>query len=219
MHRVLSFIFLTTTILVSSSSAGRGQSASQSAAARHKLIDVVAAVLQETDGRGSLAESWKCGTSADFSEPFRVKMPTREGSAVERLHAVFGSNPSILVSADKNNLVRVIAGNVKTDLLDVTIKRIAFHNEAHGPGALSTILDSPEVRGYMEQHHIENVLTVGGIYPAPSSASPRLDGTKDNLKLSEALDLLPVTFSGMWSYQECTEAGGKRRVAFHFMQW
>ena len=218
MCRVLSFIFLTITILVSSSS-GRGQSASQSKAARHKLIDVVASALQGTDSRGSLAESWRCDASAAFSEPFRVKMPPKQGSAVERLHAVFGSNPSMVVSADKNQLVRVIAGNVKTDLLDVTIKRIAFHNEADGPVALSTILDSPEVRGYMEQHHIENVLTVGGIYPAPSAASPRLDGTKENLKLSEALDLLPLTFSGMWSYQECTEPGGKRRVAFHFMQW
>jgi len=217
MHRALSFILLAIMIFASASS-GRGQSVSQGKATRHKLIDVVADVLQETDSRGSLAESWKCGASADFSEPFRVKMPPKQGSAVERLHDVFGS-PSMVVSADKNRLVRVIAGNVKTDLLDVTIKRIVFHNEAHGPVALSTILDSPEVRSYMEQHHIENVLTVGGIYPTPSATSPRLDGAKENLKLSEALDLLPLTFPGMWSYQECTAAGGKRRVAFHFMQW
>lgn len=180
--------------------------------------EVSAVVLHDTERSGSLVYGWKC-VGPGLSDPFKVTVPQQEGSAVQRLSAAFAKYPSFKVGEDKNGLIRVFGEGASTDLLRLRIKQVVFHREADPMRALSTILSAPEISAYMREHHIEDISQGTGIYPSPSQTSPRLDGTKENLTLYEALDLLPLTYTGMWGYQECEGAGGKRTVAFGFWQW
>ncbi len=180
--------------------------------------EVMAIVLHDTERSGSFVYGWEC-EGPGLSDPFRVTIPQQEGSALYRLNAAFARYPSFKVREDGNGLVRLVGENTKTDLLGLKIKQISFHGEADPMRALSTILSAPEICVYMREHHIEDVSQGSGIYPSPSQTSPRLDGTKGNLTLFEALDLLPLTYSGMWGYRECVNAGGGRTVAFNFWQW
>jgi hypothetical protein len=166
-----------------------------------------------------LAYGWRCVASGDFTDQFSASVPRGDGTAVQRLRTAFADKPSLTVTEDSTGLDRVVGGTFKTDLLDLKIKRLVFHNEDDPMIALSSILDSPEVQAYLRQTNIVFVPEWGGIYPAPSKSSPHLNGMRENIRLSEALDLLPLTYSGMWGYRACACPGGKRMVAIHFLQW
>ena len=186
---------------------------------KKRLFDIVSGVLQETGRSGSLVLGWRCERSGDFSPPFRLGMVPKGKSPVQRLRAVFPQSSSLNATEDSTGLVRVSGGTLKDDLLQVRIKKIVFHKEKSAPSALITILNSPEILSYIEAHHIQTVPTFGGLYEVPSDGSPQLDGIRENIKLSEALDLLPLTYAGMWSYYECTDRREHRRVAINFLQW
>lgn len=219
MHRVFWSIVVAGIVSLSVHAIGPGGSSPQESATRRTPSDVVAIVLHDTGRSGSLAYGWKCVRHGDFSDPFRVIIPLQEGSAVQRLRTAFAKNPSFKIGEDTNGLVRVFGEGAKPDLLGLRIKRIVFHREPDPMRALSTILNSPEIRAYVKEHHIDIIPVGSGIYPSPSATSPRLDGTKENVSLSEALDLLPLTYGGMWIYRECTGSKGKRLLALHFSQW
>jgi hypothetical protein len=137
------------------------------------LPDVVAIILHDTGRSGSLSYGWKCVGSEDFSDPFRASIPPSEGTAVQRLHAAFANKPSLRVTEDSSGLVRVVGGTFKTDLLDLKIKRIVFHNEGDAMKALSSILGSPELDTYIKANNIIILPEMGGIYPTPSESSPQ----------------------------------------------
>ncbi len=180
------------------------------------LPDVVEDVLGDTGRSGSLVYGWRCIASGNFRDPIRASPPD-EGTPIQRLRIAFAGKPDLRVTEDPTGLVRVVGGTFKTDVLDLQIKRLVFHNEDDPMKAFASIMDSPEIEAYLRQNGI--FLVPGSrSYFSPTKPSPHLDGTRENIRLSEALDLLSLTYSGVWVYQECSCPGGKRMVALHFSQ-
>jgi hypothetical protein len=219
MRRVLWMIVFLSAIFATAQVTESDNRASQKNTAKRPLPDVVASILEDAGRSGSLAYSWKCVASRNFHDPVRAPIPPEEGTVIQRLRTAFANIPWLRVTVDPSGFVRVVGGPFKTDLLDLKIKRIVFHSQEDPMLAFADIMDSPEIDAYATANNITLVPTFGGLYAAPSKSSPRLDGTRDNIKLSEALDLLPVTYSGLWVYKECKGPGEKRLVTLEYFQW
>jgi hypothetical protein len=145
---------------------------------------------------------------------------------VAALREIFADDQEIRVNLDANGLIRVVEADVRQDLLDVKIRRIAFKDDKAFPptdvryvprDAMWAILSKPEVSAFMRDHEIVRRFDfedASGRRPIPSPELPHLSESLNDVSLSQALDDVLQTFPGLWIYENCPSKNGKRVVDF-----
>ena len=126
------------------------------------------------------------------------------------------------IRQDASGMIRMAEKDVPQDILNVRIKRLGFRTSYAGGDAayhpwdaLQAVLETPEVRSYMQDNRIGSpVQMVPGMRPVPSPSPPHLSGDLENVTVSESLDHILRTFPGLWTYQDCVRTDGKRMVLF-----
>jgi hypothetical protein len=181
------------------------------------FITVVTKVL-ETRGRSASVEyRGVCAASGGITDSFNVATPSRNVSAIQALHDAFANEPRLKATEEASGLIRVVGGEVQTDLLDITIREFIFNAETDPRDVTYKVLALPEVRAYMEAHRIKFITTIRGVVPTPRGV--RLTGTIRNVTLSQALDRIAQAFSGEWIYGECATVEGERKVYVKFHEF
>jgi hypothetical protein len=145
---------------------------------------------------------------------------------VAALREIFADDQEIRVNLDANGLIRVVEADVRQDLLDVKIRRIAFKDDKAFPptdvryvprDAMWAILSKPEVSAFMRDHEIVRRFDfedASGRRPIPSPELPHLSESLNDVSLSQALDNVLQTFPGLWIYENCPSKNGKSVVDF-----
>lgn len=155
-----------------------------------------------------------CTPSEEISDSFKVGPPEAGVPAGQAVRDAFASDPRLAVREDGADLIRVVGGNVHTDLLDLRISEVTFHSEDNPRDATIHLLLLPEVKAYMQTHHIRFVSGANGIAPTPKGV--HLSATLKNATISEALDRIAQSFPGVWIYAGCPTPSGERFVDFSF---
>jgi len=168
-----------------------------------------------------------CAPHADFP-PFRA-LTGPQGSTIQVLREILADAPATQVTQDAGGTVRMNETGVQTDLLNVKISHVPFDGYRQGVytanGALRIILQTPEVLAFMKTHEIRGPFgpfdnCSGSGEPVPGHAgawppeSPHIEGSLDNVTLSEALDYVLKTFPGIWIYESCPPSEKKHRVVY-----
>jgi hypothetical protein len=181
------------------------------------LVSRVVNTLADRRRSGSLVYEGACAPLERITDSFRVSTPTSGAPAVQALHNAFATEPRLTVKEDASSRIRVVGGNVLTDLLDLRISQISFHSEDNPRDATATLLTLPEVKAYMQGHHIHFVNAMGGLAPTPKGS--HLNATLKNVSIYAALDRIAQSFPGVWIYGECATASGERIVDFTFVEF
>jgi len=187
----------------------RGKSMMQ----KPKLVDVVLTVLEDSGRPGSLEYQGACTGSGDITENFGIAAPLQSDlHPVQALQRAFVGDPELTASQDASGLIRVVGGDVPTDLLNLRIHEVVFQRERDPRDAEYKLLALPEVHAYMQAHHITFIQTIIGLIPPPSGRV--LNVTLKGVTLSAALDRIAETFPGVWVYGECTRSGERHVLMF-----
>lgn len=181
------------------------------------LISRVVTTLSDGHRPGSLIYEGSCTPSGDITDSFKVVAPQPGVPVRQTLHDAFANEPRLTVKEDASARVRVVGGNVRTDLLDLRIAEITFHSEDNPQDAAIRLLNLPEVKAYMQAHHIQFVDAITGLVPVPKGV--HLKATLKNMTVSEVLDRISQSFPGVWIYGECTTSSGERLVDFTFHEF
>lgn len=181
------------------------------------LISRVVKTLADSHSSGSLIYEGSCTPSGAITDSFKVAAPEPAVPVNQTLHDAFANEPRLTVKEDASGRIRVIGGNVHTDLLDLRIPEITFHSDDNPRDATIHLLMLPEVKAYMQTHHKRFVSAIGGIAPMPKGH--HLNATLKNATISEALDRIAQTFPGVWIYRECATKSGERLVDFTFIEF
>lgn len=228
--------FIAGLLVVGSGSRGQDgvQRTREALAARSKAgsLRPILDVLDRANLSGSLEFSGRCDSFRvqDFPDFPKFRAPaTREGSPLQTLREMFAHDPAMRVTQDPDGTIRMIERGVTTDILNVRISHIPFESgEPPAPRpiyggniALSHILGAPEVKLFMDTHHIEWPFPVfapiSGIFDVVPPEVPHLSGPLDNVTFSEAMDHVLETFPGIWIYENCPRSATRKRlVYFHF---
>jgi len=148
-------------------------------------------VLREGSTSGSIVYSDKCeAVSSRTPIPPHVHPARKTGTTIEVLQDMFSGDSRIELSQDLNWIVRMVEKDVPTDILDVRIHHLTFDSAHtpfpdlfHGPNmAMITILSSPEIRSFQDEHHI--VPTGSRLEGNMGSDLPALTGELNDITLS-----------------------------------
>lgn len=181
-----------------------------------KLADVVLSILEDSGRPGSLEYQGVCTASGDIADHFRIGIPQNDLSPLQALQRAFVGDPEVTATKDASGLIRVVAGAVPTDLLNLRIPKIIFRQERDPRDAEYKLLALPEVHAYMLAHRITFIQAIYGLIP-PSSGRA-LNVTLKDQTLSAALDRIAETFPGVWVYGECVSRG-RRHVLMFFHEF
>jgi hypothetical protein len=182
-----------------------------------QLVAVVLGVLENNGRSGSLEYRGVCTTSGGIADSFKVAAPQHDAPPLEALRQAFESEPALRITEDASALIRVVGGDVQADLLNLRIHQVVFRGEREPWDAMYKFLALPEVRAYMQAHHMAFIMTPVGLVPPPSGRV--LNGTPEDLTLSQALDRIAQAFPGVWVYGECATGQGQRRVYMTFHEF
>lgn len=181
------------------------------------LVSRVVSTLADSRRSGSLVYEGVCTPPGRITDSFRVGRPTSGVPAVQALHDAFTNEPRLTVKEDASGRIRVVGGDVHTDLLDLRIPQITFHSEDNPRDATAKLLILPEVKSYMQSHRINFENVMNQLAPMPKGA--HLNTTLRNATISEALAHIAQTFPGIWIYRECAAQSGERPVDFTFTEF
>jgi hypothetical protein len=187
-------------------------------------LPLVMSVLSKAQVSGSLEYSGRCdpGERLDFPN---LKVPGEiANDPLQALQEIFADDPMMQVTQDPNGMIRMVERDVPEDILRVRIKRVSFKS-GHADtdvvfdarDALFATLASREVVAFMRQEHIGRPFefeNTSGSRAMPSPKAPHLSGGLDDVTLSQAFDYILRTFPGLWIYESCPSAKGKRAVDF-----
>jgi hypothetical protein len=178
------------------------------------IVAYVSKILAASHQPGSLVYGGRCA-DGEMIPPFKLEAPAHTTSALDALKTGFAEDPRLSAKLE-SGLIRVTGGNVPRDLLSLRIQRISFRGENDPREAMQQLQSLAIVTDYMRVHHIQFLTVLGGIRAVPAQGGPHLDATFHDVTLSEALDQIAWTFTGIWIYQECDENGGQRAVYIGF---
>lgn len=183
---------------------------------------MVSQVLGRANVSGSISYWGREACTLQVPEHNPVAPFLRRAHASEPIVAVlqemFAGDPRMQVTQEPNGIVRMVETDVPTDLLDVKIHHLSFDVPGYyGPNmAIQLILSAPEVVRFGKAHNIQLLpdLTRG-----PSDAgrnNPSVTGTLDDVTVSQALDHIFQTYSGLWIYGNCPNGGKRKERAVYF---
>lgn len=183
---------------------------------------------------GSLIYRGSCepkGIAARF--PLRVHA-TSTRSSLEALREMFADDPKMQVTQEPNGMIRMLESDVSRDVLNIKIQRIDFDmGDRLADGnilwslyssnrLLWPILESPEVKTFMQTHNIHPPGWKPGIFlqvngPGYSDVQ-HVSGRVENVTVAQALDRVVQSFPGLWAYRECAVGPGSDQIAsFDFL--
>jgi hypothetical protein len=178
------------------------------------------------EGRSGSLEYWGfCDPDKDwpdFPEPRSVS--NRKGSALDLLQWMFADDPKMQVTQERDGKLRMVEADVPQDLLQVKIHHISFSMPytngaiAHsGPMAVYALLNTPEVIAFMDQNIGRKVPWEGwgmpGALAIEGPSVPELNDVTVEQALNEVLQIFP----GFWSYQNCHDPQGRRKISVGFV--
>jgi len=106
------------------------------------------------EGRSGSLEYWGfCDPKKDwpdFPEPRSVS--NRTGSALDLLQWMFADDPKMQVTQGRDGKIRMVEADVPQDLLQVKIHYISFSHAHSGPMSVYVLLNTPEVKAFMDQN-------------------------------------------------------------------
>jgi hypothetical protein len=181
------------------------------------MVSRVVKTLADNHRSGSLIYEGNCTPSEAITDSFKVAAPDPGVPVNQTLHDAFVNEPRLTVKEDASGRIRVVGGNVHTDLLDLRITEITFHSEDNPRDATIELLNLSEVKAYMQAHRISFVSAVSGLAPMPKGR--HLTATIKNSTVGEILDRIAQIFPGVWIYAECSTAPGSRQVDFTFIEF
>ena len=177
------------------------------------------------EGRSGSLEYWGfCDPDKDwpdFPEPRSVS--NRKGSALDLLQWMFADDAKMQVTQESDGKIRMVEADVPQDLLQVKIHHISFSMPytngaiAHsGPMAVYALLNTPEVIAFMDQNIGRKVPWEGwGMPGALVLEGPSVPELND-VTVEQALNEVLQTFPGFWSYQNCHDPQGRRKISVGF---
>ncbi len=181
------------------------------------LVRRVVSTLAGRGRSGSLAYEGVCTSNEGITDSFRVGSTEPADSPVQALRHAFANERRLSVKEDASGRIRVVGGNLHTDLLDLRISQISFHSEENPRDAMANLVTLPQVKAYMQSHRIHFVNAMNGLAPMPKGA--HLMTTLKNITVYEGLDRIAQTFPGVWIYGECTDTSGERLIDFTFIEF
>lgn len=146
------------------------------------FVAVVIRVLETSGQSGSLVYRGDCAPSGGITDSFKVATPKNYVSAINGLHDAFADESALTAKEDGSGLIRVVGGHVQTDLLDLRIHQVVFHAVDDPRDATYRLSALPEVKAYMQDHHVRFTTVLDGIF-APSRGV-RLNETLQDVTLS-----------------------------------
>jgi hypothetical protein len=162
---------------------------------------------------GSIEISEDCAGGHLPTLPLFSPRVTTNAPPLQALQEIAAGDPAVHVTQDPYGAIRMVAGNVPTDLLNVRIRHIDFdtpgwiHQYSYYPrsAAWYVIMAAPEVTEFMKTHdlHLPKVIGLTGGAGHSPEGLPHLSGTMDNVTVAEALDRVLQTFPGIWVYWDC----------------
>lgn len=172
--------------------------------------------LHKNHRSGSMVYEGNCAEGG-VTDSFRVAEPKTGAPAVQALRDAFAQEPRLTVKQDATGRIRVTGGNAHTDLLDLRLPQVTFHDEINPRDATESLDTYAEVQSYMQSHHIKFVNAMNALAPMPKGV--HLNATLKNVTISEALDRITKSFPGVWIYGECVTPSGDRFVDFTFIEF
>src|SRR4029077_13724997 len=182
-----------------------------------KLVAVVLSVLENNGRSGSLEYRGVCTASGGIADSFKVAAPQRDAPPLRALGQAFASEPALRITEDASALIRVVGGDVQADLLNLRIHQVVFRGDREPWDAMYKLLALPEVQAYMQAHHMTFIMTPVGLVPPPSGRV--LNGTLEDVALSQAVDRIAQVFPGVWVYGECASEQSQRHVHITFHEF
>lgn len=186
-------------------------------------IKPIVDVLRSGKISGSLEYWGSCNDERNLPDFPSVTIVSSDSKPpIQVLREMFASNKMMRVTQDPDGTIRMVETDVPRDVLGVEIAHLSFEaenqrgNPMFFPGnALRYIISAPEVTTFMKDHDIGRPGLF--IHEAVGGGGPRMRGELNNVNLSEALDHMLKTFSGLWVYENCLgNAKSKRVVVFAF---
>jgi hypothetical protein len=195
---------------------------------------VTSSTWKELNLSGSLVYRGNCepkGIAARF--PLRVH-GTSTSSPLEALRGMFADDPKMQLTQEPNGMIRMSESDVSRDVLNLKVQHIDFDmGDRLADGnilwslyssnrLLWPILEAPEVKTFMEMHHIHPLGWKPGTFfqvtgPGYSDVQ-HVSGRVENVTVSQALDRVVQSFPGLWVYRVCTVGPGSGQIAsFDFL--
>lgn len=180
-------------------------------------------ILSTAQLSGSL-EFWSVCDIAKPHAPFLKIQPVSgyEGSALEALQELFANDPKMQVTQGTDGKIRMVETDVPQDFLEVKIHHLSFppdYRSASGAMAVYFILNTPEVRTFMERNIGKKVPWYGWGMPGQIPPSWRnLVGHLNDVTVAQALDYVLKRFPGFWTYENCRDPEGNRAISVGFHQ-
>lgn len=180
----------------------------------------------------------------DFPEPRSVSK--RKGSALDLLQWMFADDPKMQVTQERDGKIRMVEADVPQDLLQLKIHHISFSMPytngpiaysgsmavpallnmpesytnpaiAHsGPMAVYALLNAPEVIAFMNQTIGRDVAWEGWGMPGQLVLEGPSVPELNDVTVEQALNNVLETFAGFWTYQNCHDAQGRRKISVGF---
>jgi hypothetical protein len=188
---------------------------------QRSAVPRVQKILSSAQLSGSLEYWGFCDgrkTSAEF--PSLRSVAGRDGSARDVLRDMFADDTKMKVTQDSDGKIRMAETDVPKDLLEVKIHYLSFPPDYHGPKmAVMAILQTQEVIHFITER---NVVPQGGWgLPGDDSIAikkPSVPGELKDVTVKQALDYVLQTFPGFWTYQNCYDQEGRRKISVGFIQ-
>jgi hypothetical protein len=182
-------------------------------------------VLDQAKVSGSLEFTGTCDSYSFhvFPEFPRLGVPAAsDESILQTVREMFADSPAMQVTLGPDETVRIVESGVATDILGVKISRVPFTGNGSdfvysGWAALRRILETPEVKSFMETHDIQLPFDGGGTVsfnPSPPKDTPHISKPLDNATFSEAMDYILKTFPGIWIYENCQKTSTRKRTVY-----
>jgi hypothetical protein len=196
------------------------QKAGAASSSEQSLLPILQ-ILGNAKLSGSLEFSGRCDLR-DFPEfpHFRAAVAHGE-SPLQALREIFAGDSTVEVRQDHpDGIIRMVERSVPTDLLDVQISHVPFktHPAYRANDALRLLLEAPEMAAFMKEHHIAwpRIAEIGpsNLSPQWLLEQPHIAESWDNVTVSEGLDRILKTFTGIWIYENCPRSEGKNRTVF-----
>jgi hypothetical protein len=205
-----------------------GSSVGQDKSGRAVLHEFVAKeraqkILSTARLSGSL-EFWSVCDIAKPHAPFLKIGPVsgHEGPSVEVLQEVFANDPQMRVTQDSDGKIRMVETDVPRDFLEVKIHHLSFppdFRSKSGPMAVYFILNTPEVKDFMERNIGKKVPWFGWGMPGQIvTEGPSVPGELNDVTVEQALDYVSETFPGFWTYENCRDPEGSREISVGFRE-
>jgi hypothetical protein len=131
---------------------------------------------------------------------------------------MFANDTKMQVTQESDGKIRMTETDVPKDLLEIKIHHLSFPANYRGPAmATVAILRSPEVMDFMERNIGRKTPWEGWGLPGQISVDgPSVSGELNDVTVAQALDYILQTFPGFWTYQNCYDSEGRRRVSVGF---